>query len=352
MPIESPLDPRATLVRTKYFSLHPKPLERWIWQQGLPQAAERVFWVHWEAGMRNGDWCSEIPLKRVAVECSVDPSTVTRAYQVLKTKGLIRREDPGRDPNNPFCQATAITEVRLPRDFLGELGRSPNRPFKDFKRAGEAADQRVPAQSPQERLAPPVTCGEPATGETLRPAAGAALESAAAPLRAGRRSREETQALWGRASPDERARYYAASRDRLTCFEFDRETKLTPEDRGFLLAELAQLALARPVVARKAAQTPAPEAAGPRRLSVLEVARARRQVLEAVPAAQGGEILRQVIWAVEEGALRRFASRLALNIALKKIREGAWSKPHRMPPNWHPRAHSPARAAPEQCSAA
>jgi hypothetical protein len=345
-------DPRAALVRTKYFSLHPKPLERWLWQQGLPQAAERVFWVHWEAGMRNGDWCSEIPVKRVAVECSVDPSTVTRAYQVLKTKGLIQREDPGRDPNNPFCQATAITEVRLPRDFLGELGRSPNRPLKDFKRAGEAADQRVPTQNPQEHLAPPVTCEEPATEEAPRAAAGAALQSAASPLRAGRRSREETQALWGRASADERARYYAASRDRLTCFEFDRETQLTPEDRGYLLAELAQLALARPVLATKAAQTPPPHAAGPRRLSVLELARARRQVLEAVPAAQGGEILRQVIWAVEEGALRRFASRLALNIALKKIREGAWSKPHRMPPNWHPRAHSPARAAPEQCSAA
>lgn len=351
MPIESPLDPRSALVRTKYFSLHPKPLERWLWQQGLPQAAERVFWVHWEAGMRNGDWCSEIPLKRVAMECSVDPSTVTRAYQLLKTKGLIQREDPGRDPNNPFCQATAITEVRLPRDFLGELGRSPNRPLKALKRAGEATDQRVPTQNPQERLTAPVTCEEPPTEGAPRPAARAALESAASPLPAGRRSREETQALWGRASADERARYYAASRDRLTCFEFDRDTKLTPEDRGYLLAELAQLSLARPVVAREAAQTP-PDATGPRRLSVLELARARRQVLEAVPAAQGAEILRQVIWAVEEGALRRFASRLALNIALKKIREGAWSKPHRMPPNWHPRAHSPARAAPEQCSAA
>jgi len=352
MPIESPLDPRAALVRTKYFSLHPKPLERWLWQQGLPQAAERVFWVHWEAGMRNGDWCSEIPLKRVAMECSVDPSTVTRAYQLLKTKGLIQREDPGRDPNNPFCQATAITEVRLPRDFLGELGRSPNRPLKELKHAGEAVDHRVPTQNPVERLAPPVTSEEPATDEAPRPAARAALQSAASPLRSGRRSREETHALWGRASADERARYYAASRDRLTCFEFDRETKLTPEDRGYLLAELAQLALARPVLATKAAQTPPPDAAGPRRLSVLELARARRQVLEAVPAAQGAEILRQVIWAVEEGALRRFASRLALNIALKKIRERAWSKPHRMPPNWHPRAHSPARAAPEQCSAA
>src|SRR5271165_785946 len=145
MPIDS-LDPRGALVRTKYFSLHPKPLERWLWQQGLPQAAERVFWLHWEAGMRSGDWCSEIPLKRVALECAVDPSTVTRSYQVLKSKGLIKREDPGRDPDNPFCQATAITEVRLPREFLTELSRSPNRPIQGT-RPSELAAVQAPART-------------------------------------------------------------------------------------------------------------------------------------------------------------------------------------------------------------
>src|SRR5271155_1935366 len=97
MPIETTWDPRAVLVRDKYFTLHPKPLERWLWQQGLPQAAERIFWLHWQEGTRSGDWCSEIPIKVVARECSIDPSTVTRAYQLLKAKGLIRREDPGRD---------------------------------------------------------------------------------------------------------------------------------------------------------------------------------------------------------------------------------------------------------------
>ena len=120
-------DPRTRLVREKYFSLHPKPLERWLWQQGLPQAAERVFWLHWEEGLRAGDWCSQIPLKRVAAECCVDPSTVTRAYQLLKRQGLIRRQDPGRDEQNPFQQATAITEVLLPRELLTELHRAPNR---------------------------------------------------------------------------------------------------------------------------------------------------------------------------------------------------------------------------------
>jgi hypothetical protein len=44
--------------------------------------------------------------------------------------------------------------------------------------------------------------------------------------------------------------------------------------------------------------------------------------------------MRQVVWSVEAGALRRFETRHALHIALKKIREGRWTRPHRMPPNW------------------
>jgi hypothetical protein len=38
---------------------------------------------------------------------------------------------------------------------------------------------------------------------------------------------------------------------------------------------------------------------------------------------------------------------LAVNIALKKIREGAWSRPNQMPPNW-----ARLSALPETCSAA
>ena len=327
--MSSDFDPRSDLVRTKYFSLHPKPLERWLWRQGLPQAAERVFWLHWEAGMRHGDWCSEIPLKRVAAECSVDPSTVTRAYQLLKAKGLIRREDPGRNPNNPFCQATAITEVRLPREFLTELGRSPNRPLP--------AVQRVP-------VAPdPV----PITTRPAIPAVAAHDASVKSP----RRSRKETQEMWNRASAAEQSRYFVASRDRLTALEFDPNTQLTPEDRGYLLAELAQLAAARPTPATRAQQPGKAPATGPRRLSLLDLARARRQILSAVQGPNGQETLRQVVWAVEEGALCRFTLPLALNIALKKIREGAWSKPNRMPPNWHP-AQQLTRAGSEHCSAA
>ena len=47
MPIENSRDPRATLMRDKYFTMRPKPLERWVWQQGLPASAERIYWYHW-----------------------------------------------------------------------------------------------------------------------------------------------------------------------------------------------------------------------------------------------------------------------------------------------------------------
>jgi hypothetical protein len=320
MSIESAHDPRVSLVKTKYFSLHPKPLERWLWKQALPPAAERVFWLHWEVGMQNGDWCSEIPLKRVAFECCVDPSTVTRAYQLLKALELIRREDPGRDPNNPFQQATAITEVQLPRDFVTELSKSPNRPSKSQAPAETSAplrDQTVPTAPQRPHF-----------------------------------SREQTQAMWNRASAAERARYFVASRDRLTSLQFDEKTQLTSEDRGEILNQLSLVAAARPVSSHPKPTGAAPSPKGPRRLSVLELARVRREILKVVPTVSSPEVLRQVIWAVEQGALQRFSVTMAVNIALKKIREGAWSRPHRMPPNWLPRELNPAHAQPEPCSAA
>ena len=345
MSIDSTFDPRDALVKTKYFNQYPQPLERWLWKQSLPQAAERVFWLHWTEGRRNGDWCSEIPLKRVALECCVDPSTVTRSYQLLKSLGLLRREDPGRDPNNPFCQATAITEVRLPRAFITELGRSPNRPQKDPNPATPAvADSAAPIRPAPAAMPVPSV----AVACMLEPRAPANPRST-------RQSRQETQALWARASDGERSRYFVASRDRSTHLEFDPDTRLTPEDRGWILAQLAQLAVAKPTDTATNVSKPKPSKPvyqGPRRLSSLDLARARKRILDCVPGAAAAEVFRQVIWAVEEGALRRFEAPLALNIAIKKIRDGAWSRPHRMPPQWMPHAETRERASPEQCSAA
>jgi hypothetical protein len=348
MSIDSPFDPRDALVKTKYFNQYPQPLERWLWKQALPQAAERVFWLHWTEGRRNGNWCSEIPLKRVALECCVDPSTVTRSYQLLKSLGLLRREDPGRDPANPFCQATAITEVRLPRAFITELGRSPNRAQKESSPPTLAVAMSAPQIPPSPATIP--------AGPTPQAADAPIIEtSAPAKPPATRQSRQQTQALWARASDHERTRFFVASKDRRTHLEFDADTRLTPEDRGWILAQLAQLAVAKPSEPAPSAGTPKPPKSvyqGPRRLSVLDLARTRKRIFDCVPGATAAEILRQVIWAVEEGALRRFEAPLALNIAVKKIRDGAWSRPHRMPPQWMPRAETRERAAPEQCSAA
>jgi len=70
----------------------------------------------------------------------------------------------------------------------------------------------------------------------------------------------------------------------------------------------------------------------------------RRELLAVVDPANVAERLREVVWSIEEGALRRFQSLHAMRIALKKIRDGLWSRPNRMPPNW---ARTLTRAAAE-----
>jgi hypothetical protein len=317
MSMRNERDVRTQLSREKYFSLRPKPLERWIWQQGIPQAAERVFWVHWEEGMRRGDWCSELSLKQVARECAVDTSTVTRAYQALKRLGLIKREDPGRDPDDPFRQAIAITEVLVPRELLVNFARFPNR-----NRAAPSPEHRRPEE----------------------PAAVAAERSPVPTL-----TRAETKMLMAKLSERERQEYFLACRDRRTAMAFDPGTTLLPEERGRVLALLASFSA---TTSRTLKQSPTKSAvthaayAKPRLLSALEAARVRAGVLPLSPSGESGELFRQVLWSIEEGALRRFDPRLALNIALKKIREGAWTRPNRLPPNWL------ANARAETCSAA
>jgi len=55
--------------------------------------------------------------------------------------------------------------------------------------------------------------------------------------------------------------------------------------------------------------------------------------LQTIGSVEGAdELTRQVLWSIEAGALRQFGIMHAINIALKKIREGQWSRPHRMPP--------------------
>ena len=134
--------------------------------------------------------------------------------------------------------------------------------------------------------------------------------------------------------------------------EFDADTRLSPADRGHVLETLDSLARARPattpVLRPQTAQ--APKTAGPRRLGALEVLKLRN-ALKTLASASGtapdARLMREVVYAVEEGALTKFPAPLAVNVALKKIREGAWSSPRRMPEDW-----GLSRALPESCSAA
>jgi len=305
-------DPRVRLTREKYFSLRPKPLERWIWSQGIPASAERVFWLHWQEGHLRGDWCSEIPLKRVARECCLDPSTVTRSYQLLSKLGCLRRTDPGRDPANPFQQATAVTEVRIPTELLTELDRHPNR------RSGN----REQGAATKVAVAEPQAAAQPETAAPVDPFAG---------LR-GRDRLKALARLTAALSVTEESRYKEALRTHRGHMEFEAQTRLSAQEQGTVLQFLA-------CVSRGPARAPVQVLPGPqprqsRQLSVFELARLRREIQRLTSVEAAPELLRQVVWSMEQGSLQRFPALHALHIALKKIREGVWTRPNRMPPNW------------------
>lgn len=309
-------DPRQQLVREKYFSLRPQPLERWLWGQGIPASAERVFWLHWQEGMKRGDWCSELSLKRVARDCLLDVSTVTRAYQWLVKAGCVRRTEAARDPANPFHQPNSVTEVRVPRDLLVEFHRHPTR---GANRAAQPAPPDGSAANASDSPASTVvaTCADPFAGLSGRERFNALSQL--------------TRAL----SAAERRAYDDACRTRRAHMAFDDATALSPEQRGRVLQHLSAQATQRPT-----ASIAAPDPVGttrpptPRTLSAFDAARLRRAIHGAASPADAPELLRQVAWSIETGALRRFSPQHAIHIALKKIRDGAWTRPNRMPPNW------------------
>jgi hypothetical protein len=318
MPDEYGHDPRVVLKRDKYFSLRPQPLEQWLWRQGVPPSAERVFWLHWQEGMRNADWCSEVPLRRVAQQCCLDVSTVTRSYQLLSRLGLIRRQDPGRDPSRPFQQATAITEVLLPREMLLQLERYPNRarvPHDPVRQPSEQTHASAAASAPVID-APATARTDPFPGLSLRQKLRALAELTALMSACERRQFDEAQRLHAR------------------CMSFDEGSRLGPEQRATVLQWLEACAVKPAARAPESAPLQAQAAAGPRQLTVFELARLRRELQAVVDPALVVERLREVVWSIEEGALRRFQSLHAMRIALKKIRDGLWSRPNRMPPNW------------------
>jgi len=387
MPVDTAAsrDPRSRLVREKYFCVRPRPLEQWLWSKRIPSSAERVFWLHWQEGMRRGDWCSELPIRRVARDCHLDTSTVTRAYQLLTRLGCLRRSDPGRDPANPFQQATAITEIRLPHELLQDLNRHPNRRAKSESPDPPSEQGRAHQRPTHEHIATtenplmtspfpggntptPSTHGRaiPARGFESHPLSQAQTAEAAEsltdpdsspPLSAdpfpGLTGRERLRAIAQLTSPmsnPERHAYQEAIRLHIPRMPFDPDSKLTPEAQSKILQLL--VSLAQP--ASSPASTPdtspaatAPKKQIPRKLSLFELSRLRRELQSTTSITTAPELLRQVVWSVESGSLRRFDTRHALHIALKKIREGLWTRPNRMPPNWARSLLIP--SAPEPC---
>jgi hypothetical protein len=143
-------------------------------------------------------------------------------------------------------------------------------------------------------------------------------------------------------SAAEQSRYHEALRTRQGHLSFDADSKLSAEDRGKVLQLLSILAVEPAKAAPERAGSPTPVARGPRKLSVFELARLKRDIQAATTSAAAPELMRQVVWSIEEGSLKRFTPVHAIHIALKKIREGAWTRPNRMPPNWARAMSAPA----------
>ena len=152
-------------------------------------------------------------------------------------------------------------------------------------------------------------------------------------------------------SATERDEYRNAMRLHRVSMTFDMDSKLTQEARAVVLQVLASMAESPMAVEHKASTLdPRVNSKGRRTLSVFELTRLKRDIQIATSSTAGAELLRQVLWSIEAGALRRFSPLHATHIALKKIREGAWTRPHRMPPNWSPDTSTP--AVTETCRAA
>jgi hypothetical protein len=115
---------------------------------------------------------------------------------------------------------------------------------------------------------------------------------------------------------------------------FDADSKVTGEGRAAVLRVLSSMAAASSGAVVQVSPSTETVKGRKRGLSVFELARLKREIQKAGSCGGRPELLREVVWSIEAGALQRFKPLHAMNIALKKIREGVWTRPHRMPPNW------------------
>ena len=127
-------------------------------------------------------------------------------------------------------------------------------------------------------------------------------------------------------SPMEQDRWNKAICGSARSLDFDPNTRVPAE----IQAEIQQYLAAREAPKDVVSASPAPAASvpsRPRRLSVFDIARLRHGLQKIGSVQDADELTRQVLWSIEAGSLRQFGVMHAVNIALKKIREGQWTRP-------------------------
>lgn len=319
-------DPRRALCDKKYFSLRPEPLERYLFRLNLRRSAERVYWLHWNLGYRRGDFCSRLTVEEVARRLDIDSSSVTRAYRCLHRHGLLRRQSPGRDPRNPFRSLPAVTEVLLPRIALPELLGAPDRG------AGRSA---AAGQSPAT-----IETSAPHAREESTPAHTAAASPTSSAHVVARPDRGTLKRLFAGMDDGERRSFWnaqrAASAQQAWSWQPAVSTTLSAEDceqLRALLQQYAQQAARSPCGVRTGVKTraPAPSSAETRVLTAHSLAYLHRELRRYVPSSEFIDRMREVVWSAEQGGLAKYEPRFSLNIALKKIRLGHWTRPFGMP---------------------
>jgi len=326
-----PVDLRHWASETKHFYIRPAPIDRYLTRLRLPFLAYQVFWYHWDIGKRNGNFLSEVPISEVAKELGCDDSSVTRAYQRLKAEGLIRRQDPGRDPENPYRQATAITEVLLPPAALKLLRGAPNRrlrhpslPVAEQGNCTTSAEATPGTSGAATCLNSNTLVQDPEAASWSRPPG--AMQIACRAL--------------SKMSIAEKTRYIAFREGKATALEWDPDTALSIEERHITSMTLrqARLSQSRPPSEPRPTLTRKPPA--PRKLDTLRIAALRHKLTQLLELKHVPDRLQEITWAVERGALAKHDLPLAVNIALKKVREGQWTRPYRMPPHFQLRVLS------------
>jgi hypothetical protein len=325
---ENAQDPRRVLIDQSYFGMRPQPLEQYVYSLKLPQIAERVFWLHWDVGCRRGDFTSELSRRYVAEYVRADESSVKRAYDRLKRVGLIRRIDPGPDPENPFQRATMVTEVLLPKEALAPL-------LGAARRAKPAT--RASAVAP-----PTITAATHATDEGPRASAGTidALmlwQNASETLRATLPLSDFTTWIRPLTARVDGAEFLleapnapAAAR---ILSEFGKPIRQALVAHGYTGAVRVKTLRNTPPCHPPSTENPS-TVMHPRRLSRGDCALLRHRISAAVPTDQLNNRFREAVWSIESGSFRSAPTAKAIHAVAKLMAESRWTRPRQMPSRW------------------